>query len=163
MIQRIQSLFLLGVISCSVLLFFTGMASISTSSHSYNFSIWGLIDVSGGINQEISKNWMLMLINIVIVLLSFYVLIGFKNRKLQIRLARFNLLLLLAFLAFSFYFLDSNLQTIKNSEESAEINSEQVKYALGMVLPGIAILFDLLAIYFIHKDEQLVRSADRIR
>jgi hypothetical protein len=44
-----------------------------------------------------------------------------------------------------------------------EARPEAISYQIGSFLPIISAVFAYLAAHFIKKDEQLVRSADRIR
>ena len=71
MIQRVQSLYLLGVFICSGLLFFTGIASVATSVHLYNFSIWGLIDVTNGMWGWFSIMEMFIFVGILVLGLAY--------------------------------------------------------------------------------------------
>ena len=43
-----------------------------------------------------------------------------------------------------------------------EFNQEGA-IGIGLFLPGMGIIFNILANFFIRKDEKLVRSVDRIR
>ena len=163
MIQRVQSLYLLGVFICSGLLFFTGIASVATSVHLYNFSIWGLIDVTNGMHQKVVNTSVLLISNSIIAALSLFIILRYKNRTHQIRLVRFCLLLLVAFAAALFFYFENSLSQIVELDNVENQNAKNVSYALGSVLPLIAIVFAILAISSIKKDEKLVRSADRIR
>ena len=48
-----------------------------------------------------------------------------------------------------------------------QVTAQSVNFSLrqevGLFLPGAAILFSLIAGYFIRKDEKLVQSMDRLR
>jgi hypothetical protein len=43
------------------------------------------------------------------------------------------------------------------------VTLELGNYGIGVILPSLAILFIILALRGIRKDEMLVRSADRLR
>ena len=87
------------------------------------------------------------------VLLSLGAIFAYRNRSLQVRLTRYasavkGLLLLMAvglFLA------------VPHSTGAL------VSYGVALPLPLIGIVLDLLAVRGIRKDEELVRSLDRIR
>jgi len=79
----------------------------------------------------------------------------FRNRFTQLRLGILNLLLILCTIGAGFYF--SNL-----GEQMLNIKMLGT-YQAGFYLPTLALLLNLLANRFIRRDEQLVRSMDRLR
>ena len=85
-------------------------------------------------------------------LLSLLAIIKFKNRKAQIKLNRFNLVVNLYLLGIFVYLLLSL---------SGE-NFISVK-GIGLFLPVIVIVLLVLANKAIQKDEELVKSVDRLR
>ncbi len=163
MIQRIQSLFLFGVFLCTVLLFFTGVASVVTASHHYNFSIWGFVEMGQDTNQLLVSTRILLFSTVLLSFLSLIILFNFKNRILQIRLSRLCLLLLVAYAVGLFFYFEHALEQVPELSAADANTTKTIHYALGAILPIIAILFTLLALNAIKKDEALVRSADRIR
>jgi peptidoglycan/LPS O-acetylase OafA/YrhL len=76
------------------------------------------------------------------------VIFSFKNRKKQIRLGYFALLFSLVF--FSLLAFAGN-------------GLEDEKARAGAMLPLVAMLFIFLAIRSIKKDEELIRSSERLR
>jgi succinate-acetate transporter protein len=77
----------------------------------------------------------------------------FKNRKLQFVLNRLNILLNLILLGIFVY-------RILNLSGGTEIVSEK---GIGVILPIISIVLLVLANRAIKKDEDLVKSVDRLR
>ncbi len=75
----------------------------------------------------------------------------YKNRVLQYKLA--NLLVVFNVFMTGLFFLLNYIN----------VPAENVSFAIGAFLPLISAGFAFLAAHFIKKDEQLVRSADRIR
>lgn len=78
----------------------------------------------------------------------------FNKRKLQIKLTRYSFILKLALLvviAFYTYVL------------AGTFDEEAIRPNLGTLFIVIAMIFDWLAIKAIKKDDDLVRSVDRIR
>jgi predicted membrane protein len=163
MIQRVQSLFLAAVLLCSILLYFTAIAAITASQQLYNFSIWGLVNESSNPKTEVLATMILWLLNSGILLLSAFILFQFKKRNLQIRMARLLVFLQALLLVAIFYYFDQSEKHLVSQAALNSLTQDQVHYALGALLPIISILFTLLSIYFIKKDEELVRSADRLR
>lgn len=86
--------------------------------------------------------------------LAFIEITKYKNRLTQMKIGALNSLFLVGTIGSSLYF-SSNL--IKALEAGGG------QYGLGMWLPGIAVLCNLLANRFIRKDETLVRNSDRLR
>ncbi len=84
--------------------------------------------------------------------LSLVSILKYKNRKLQFVLGRLNIILNFFLLGFFVY------QSLNLSGET----SVSVK-GIGMLLPIISIVFLALANKAIKKDEDLVKSVDRLR
>lgn len=85
-------------------------------------------------------------------ILSIVTIFLFKNRKLQFVLGRLNIILNFILLGFFVY------QSLNLSGETAV--SEK---GIGMFLPIVSIVFLALANKAIKKDEDLVKSVDRLR
>ena len=79
----------------------------------------------------------------------------FKNRMLQMKLGLLNSLLLVATLGSIFWFTYQG-----DAQWIPEIRG---RYQIGFFMPAIAVICNSLANRFIRKDENLVRSVDRIR
>jgi glucan phosphoethanolaminetransferase (alkaline phosphatase superfamily) len=84
--------------------------------------------------------------------LAFIEIGKYKNRMLQMKLGALNSLFLVATIGAALYFAS---QLIKAHQDG--------QYGLGMWLPGMAVLCNLLANRFIRRDEKLVRDSDRLR
>lgn len=84
--------------------------------------------------------------------LAIIALFAFKNRKLQFVLNRLNIILNFILLGFFVYWSLSISGEMKVSEKG-----------IGMILPIISIVFLVLANKAIMKDENLVKSVDRLR
>jgi hypothetical protein len=85
-------------------------------------------------------------------LLSLITIFKYKNRKSQFMLGRLNIILNFILLGFFVY------QSLNVSGETAV--SEK---GIGMLLPIVSIVFLALANKAIKKDEDLVKSVDRLR
>ncbi|HOG20567.1 MAG TPA: DUF4293 domain-containing protein [Salinivirgaceae bacterium] len=137
MIQRIQTLFLLAAVICGVILFFIPVASTIDAN--------GLIFVTG---IEGSTKWYLHLIFYPCLILPFVQIFMYKNRVKQIKIGK---------LAIAYWLIWAVIFVIL----SLSINN--FKPSFGTIIPFISILFIYLANKAIKKDEDLVRSIDRIR
>lgn len=142
MIQRKQTLFLLAVAIIAILMFFVPFFKYTSDTRNGYFNLLSFKSVPNSIY--------LLILDITIVLFSIIVIFLYKNRVLQYKLS--NLLMLLNVfitgLAFVLRFND---------------NITEVQVTFWAFLPIIGAIFAFLAAHFIKKDEQLVRSADRIR
>ena len=151
MIQRIQTLFLLCITGISITLLFIPFVEYSTLEGKVSVDL--LPDNTSNLTVLYYLPVVLNLINLV---LSVVVVLQFKRRIIQLKMASllmaFNAILLGVMLLFDF---------VQPSVSSAIPAAKT--YLAGSYLPIVSILFAFLAIKFIRKDEELVRSADRLR
>jgi len=137
MIQRIQSIFLLVVIVCGCCLWVFPFVSYE------------------GYPSLLLRNPMdiLPIVNYLSILMALLCLFMYKNRKLQIRLCKI-LMVLNAILFFVMMFFTNQL---------FDHDFQKGTFLFSSYLPLAAILFSFMAMRYIKKDEELVRSVDRIR
>ncbi|HYI78629.1 MAG TPA: DUF4293 domain-containing protein [Chryseolinea sp.] len=76
----------------------------------------------------------------------------YKNRMLQMKLGALNSLFLVITIGLALYFASQMIKSYQGGE-----------YGLGMWLPGVAVLCNLLSNRFIRRDEKLVRDSERLR
>ena len=89
--------------------------------------------------------------------LAFITIFLFKNRKLQFVLNRLNILLNLVLLGIFVYILIKDMNTVSGKFVTI------FEKGFGMLLPILAIIFLVLANKAIKKDENLIKSVDRLR
>jgi predicted small integral membrane protein len=145
MIQRIQSLFLL-VSSASFFSLF-GFPFASSDELTEAFLSDQVYDVQDHI--------VILILTIAGGLLALGAIFLFKNRKLQLRISYLTLvitILLPLVVIFLFY-----------SEATKNYLNVQIDDRLGIYMPVIGLIFTLLAIRFIRKDDKIVKSMDRLR
>ena len=145
MIQRIQSIFLFLSAACFGVLFKLPFAISDKPSAQF------LADKV----YDITDHVVLMSIVLLGAGLSLISIFLFKNRKLQLKLGYLIIVLaiLLPIVAFLLF-----------TKESPTIDSTvEVHDQLGIFVPLAAVLFSAIANYYIRKDEQLVKSMDRLR
>jgi hypothetical protein len=143
MIQRIQTVYLLLVsIVSGVLIFF--------------LNLWKTIEKSiFALDLLNSESYLLKLIPILFLvsaILAFGAIFLFKNRKLQFVTGRLTILINLILLGLLIY-----LSLTLPGEATV---SEK---GIGMFIPILVVLLIVLANRAIKKDEDLVKSADRLR
>jgi hypothetical protein len=151
MIQRIQSLYLFLAAVALSLIFFFPLANFSNSQDLIIFNLRGFSKFSV---LEQTPTWPLMALNIITLLLTLTVIGLFKKRPLQIRITRIALMLNLGFIALMYFVYGDHL---------AKLIKMEINYEMGAVFPLVALVFHVLAIYAINKDERLIKSIDRIR
>ena len=143
MIQRIQSIYLLlaGCISGAIVFF---------------VNIWSTIKEQVFITDLFSSESILVKATPVFfflsALLSIITIFMFKNRKLQFVLGRLNILINLILLGLLVY--------VSLSLPGETAVSEK---GIGMFLPVLVVLLLVFANRAIKKDEDLVKSVDRLR
>jgi hypothetical protein len=151
MIQRIQSIYLFLAVVALSLLFYFPLANFSNNQDIIIFNLQGFSRFSP---LEQIPTWPLLVINILSIALTAITIFLFKKRPLQIRLTRIALILNMGFIALTnFVYCDHLAKQLKMI----------VNYEFGFFLPVIALVFHVLAIYAINRDERLIKSIDRIR
>ncbi|MGD1845626.1 MAG: DUF4293 domain-containing protein [Salibacteraceae bacterium] len=156
MIQRIQSLFLLVAIVCCSLVFFFPVASVETTN---GLLVWGVTGAqlsNADAVVEAPSHYPLLAISGLQLLVTIVVLLRFSNRKQQLRLGRINGLLL-------FLFLGSGITYSFFLKPLAAQPNEMPQFGLALVFGLVALILNIMALRAIHKDEELVRSVDRLR
>ena len=152
MIQRIQSVYLLLV---AVLLVVATCLPVGTFVETggvslHSFKPLGLTLADG----EFQSTWGLfglLLLSAVVALCTIFL---FRNRILQIRMTIFGSLLVIGYYVVFFIF----LYVLKQRLDGAAF---QMGWAL--CLPVICLILDYLSIRAIYRDEELVRSTERLR
>lgn len=152
--QRIQTVYLFIAIVLNALLFKLNIASLKWEESSYNFGLMGLQNAEG---EMIYSSVTLAVVCAVSILVSFIIIVLFKKRQLQIKLAQLNLLIQAALVALILFMVDDAVAALGNTEGIS------ISYGAGTFVSLIPILFIYLAIRSIKKDDALVRAADRIR
>ena len=146
MIQRKQTLFLLAVALIAISMFFVPFIVLAGDTHNENIFLSSVLQ---GYNN--SNIYYPLILNFIVIILSVIIIFLYKNRVLQYKLSNllivFNVFITGLFFILSFEVAFGTLHS----------------YSFGAFLPIISAVFAYLAAHFIKKDEQLVRSADRIR
>ena len=136
MIQRVQTLYL-------------ALAAIVSGGLSFAFSMW--TNVSDTEIMALDIVWIIGLF-LLSALLSVITIFKYNNRQTQFVLGRLNIILNFILLGVIVYL------SLTLSGETAV--SEK---GIGMILPLFSIVFIVLANKAIKKDEDLVKSVDRLR
>jgi hypothetical protein len=119
----------------------------------YSVNYKGIFLENNGVSTFISSVWGLTAIAAIVPIVSIVTIFLFKNRKLQVRLSFFNMVLMAgyyALLTIYLWFACLNL----NTDWSLKIYT---------AFPLVNIILNTLAIRAIAKDEALVKSLNRLR
>ena len=152
--QRIQTVFLaIAIISLVVSIF---------------LPIWGIQEDTGKVHELYPLHYtttengtritlyfpyaVTAILAIASATLAFIEIRSFKNRMLQMKLGALNSLFMAGTIASAVIFANDLLKTYQGGN-----------YGLGLWLPGVAVICNLLANRFIRRDERLVRDSGRIR
>jgi glucan phosphoethanolaminetransferase (alkaline phosphatase superfamily) len=155
MIQRIQSLYLL-MTTIMAGLFLTGRIINFTGENSGRLAIdfFGIERITGGTGIEyIERLPLLSGILILVPLLSFFIIFIFRNRKLQMKLALLLIFVIFALICALGYF----------SYNIIYKYDADIIPAIRLILPLLMLITSYLAYRGIKKDDDLVRSYDRLR
>lgn len=152
MIQRIQSIFLLltavlmgAAILCPLVEIIDG-GKLAITFHSFGI---------GKLFNAEYPTWGVLTFAVLSSLLAFINIFFFKKRKLQANLGLLTALLIVVYFVTLLVYMNAYLNKL---EASYTMNIQ-----FGIVLPVLALIFDLLAVSRIKKDDKLVKSLDRIR
>ncbi len=154
MIQRIQTVYLAIAAFLLVLLFSNPISQIILSEKLY-LTLWHH-EISAASDELFASvsTWPITFLLSVIVVIEIVTIFLYKRRPVQIRLCVFNLLLMFGLVGLIYYF---TKYTITSTEGMKSV------FLWPIVCPMIAIILNYLALKAIQKDENLVRSYDRIR
>lgn len=142
MIQRIQSLWMLfSALSIALM----GKLSLATGTTT-NGALQSLF---------VAERLHLLIISIFLMVLPLIAIFLFKNRTAQKKLIWLHLLLCLLMVLFCWMAV--------GAFEKVTPAFQSMRYGLGITLPVVAIVFDVLAFRGIRADEKLIKSVDRLR
>ncbi len=146
MIQRIQSIYLLLAGLAVFGLFgvpFAGTAEAVSTSSLFKDGVFDLAD-----------NPIMMGLFIGAGTLAIIAIFLFKNRTLQMNIGKLSILLLLGGMGLAAYFY---------MQDEPLLAGHKAQLGLGIALPVLSAIFVFLANKSIKKDENLVKSMDRLR
>jgi amino acid permease len=157
MIQRIQTVYLaIAAILLAVAYFFPVMSFINEGQVWLEVYLKGFQDNSApalGLNKLILLP--LQLLNAIVIIMACFAIFLYKNRKIQLRVVRLGIVLILVVVALIFFYYGNILG--KTTSTVPDFNHTGIYLILG------SLVMFVLANRSIRKDDKLVRSADRLR
>lgn len=154
MIQRIQTLYLLVALLLTAMLIFVPFAELAgTDGVNYMFDISGIFKYSSTGKTILLNTWPIIFMISITLLMQTITIFQYKNRKRQIKLSYLCIASLFVMKALLYYYTWS----------SSHLTGGDMQARLFAEFPTIALILVFLAILGIRKDENLVKSIDRIR
>lgn len=157
MIQRIQSILLALVVIMGIIASFVPILGFEGSETTYFMNLYKTV-AENDVTNVVAKNMGVGVLQGVVQLLALIIIFLYKNRQLQIKLAKFTILLLALEISAIVMYVDSVKAAI-----SPTVSEIIVNFEFGAAIPVISLILTYLAIHFIKKDDKLVRAADRLR
>jgi len=151
MLQRLQSLFLFIIIGISVADLFLPMASFGETK--LTLFCLNVINTDNGVVLDAVKSFPLLILMIVIVIITVTTIFSYKNRVRQVKFCKLNILLNIVFMVVLFWYADT----------LEKLSGATAQYAMGAFLPLASVVLLFLTNRSIKKDEELVKSTDRLR
>ncbi|GAB6012392.1 DUF4293 domain-containing protein [Viscerimonas tarda] len=152
MMQRIQSVYLLlVVVLMGLTLSFPLATFIDKAGNLFELASWGILSECQISAYPIRG---IIPIGLIVALIALVEIFCYKKRKLQIKLSHINTCLIILFYITVAVYACSGQQKL-------ELTFPRIEFSLA--LPIIALIFNVLALINIKKDEKLIRSLDRIR
>ena len=155
MIQRVQSIWLLLATIALILMFFLPIATKNiggSESEIYTNGLYRTVTGKSGTGLMINTFLPLLITNIAVAVMCLMNIFNFKKRSLQKRIIIFTIAAIGGFAFWCSVF----AKQLPGGIEGAT-------FGVGAYMPALAILFCVLAIFGINKDERLIRSAERLR
>jgi hypothetical protein len=152
--QRIQTLFLLIAISCLVLsIFFPIWIYADPLGQTHALYPLEYVTIQNGVKNSTYMPYAVTAILAIAAATISLIEIGkFRDRVLQMKLGALNSLFMAGTIAAAVIFSNQLIKSFQNGS-----------YGLALWLPGVAVLCNLLANFFIRRDERLVRESNRLR
>jgi len=157
--QRVQTVFLaVAVISLLASLVFPIWSIEVNGDHTVLTSFYRMTSSKGESGQGAVYSYLpysiTAMLSVAAITLAIMGILKYNNRMTQMKIGALNSFFLVGVILAEVYFSNDLIKTMDAGTGA---------YGLGMWLPGVAVLCNLLANRFIRKDEKLVRDSNRLR
>jgi hypothetical protein len=161
MIQRVQTLYLILAVIAIGLIFFFDICSFTPEGSEKYFimDLYSIEEASNGKELAEPAYWLwasILLTTLELVLIA--AIFTYKKRMKQLKLVHLSYLLEAGSIVLLSFSIDHSAALI--SEEPGQLLTT---YLFAWYMPVVALAFSFLAARGIKKDEELVRSVDRLR
>lgn len=147
MIQRIQTIFLFLSVVFAGVLFFVPIASFSCGNEFVELSVFGAGNQMNAI--------LLLILAVLTLLVPLVTIFLYKKRELQLKMSSLNVFLNALLCGLIFLYYADNVQE--------KLSAETISYTFGVYIPLINMVLSVLAMRWIRKDIELIKSVDRLR
>jgi Domain of unknown function (DUF4293) len=155
MLQRIQSVYLLlASITIYALFLFPLVHNVYAGAQPVTIGVTGVFQDVNGVHTHTQFFVGLTAATVLLGLIPLIIIFLYKNRKQQVALCYSTMLVIFGH---TFWM----VHEIKSVIGDAEINTNN--WGIGVFLSTVALVFIVMAIKAINRDEKLVKSADRLR
>lgn len=159
MIQRVQSLYLLGISLLAILLITANIelsnGKANQADKVINYSI-GASSITISSDTSIQQANLTSIISFsAMAVCAFFIILLYKNLKRQLVFTQINFVLIMVFISIAFY------STTQATANFTSISDQH--YTIGLYLTILALIFNFLAYRGIKRDIDLIGSADRLR
>lgn len=155
MLQRVQTIWLFFATAAIFSLFlFPIIQALDVDGVAKVMKVTGLYAHIGGQVVQNQAFLLLTVATVILALIPFAAIFLYRNRSKQVLICYAAIV---AIVAYCFWLAQTAKQVF------AGITLQTDNYGIGIILPSLAILFVMLAIKGIRKDEKLIKSADRLR
>lgn len=155
MIQRIQTVFLFLAAILAGVLFFAPIAAFEHGSDLMKLTIYGVGNQTSSQYFSNIYSLPLLILTLLLVAIPFITIFMYKKRELQLKLSSLNVFLNAILCGMIFLYYSSNIQKT--------LVTENISYLFGTYIPLINMVLSILAMRWIKKDIDLIRSIDRLR
>jgi hypothetical protein len=155
MIQRIQTVFLFLATVFAGILFFAPVFSFTYGEELMKLTILGVENANDALQFSGLYTLPLLVVTILAIVVPYFTIFKFKKRELQLKLSSLNIFLNAIICGLVFLYYASNVES--------RINPETVHYMFGTYIPLINMVLSVLAMRWIKKDIDLLKSVDRLR
>ena len=151
MLQRIQSILLLLVAILGIIFPFLPVLGYENPQQAhYLMKAYHTINIKN--LSVVFNNIGIGIVGGLIVVITLIVILLYKNRQLQIKLAKLNILLIALQVVVIVFYNKAVINAI-----GKEANNMITSFKIGSIVPVISLILTYLAIYFIKKDDKLVK------
>jgi hypothetical protein len=155
MLQRVQSIYLLiSSLALYALFLFPFAHDVYLNGKPTGIMVTGIFQEVNGQRAHTQFFIALTVAAAIIGLIPLIIIFLYKNRKQQIALCYAAILVIIGY---SFWM----AQAVKNVMGSTEIDTHN--WGIGLFMTAISLLFIVMAVKAIQRDEKLIKSADRLR
>ena len=155
MLQRIQSIYLLlASLAIYALFLFPLVHNVQVDSKSLTIMVNGVFQDMNGQLTHTQFFTALTAVTAIVGLIPLIIIFLYKNRKQQVALC-YSTMLVVVGLTFWMS------QTVKPIMGDAQIDTHN--WGIGLLLSSVSMIFLVMALKAVQRDEKLVKSADRLR